>query len=54
MRRIVGTLNAVARLQDWKNELRRTTRDLRTPFEKCTAFESAIFEYLLGTATILS
>jgi len=47
-------LNAAARVKDWKNEFRRTTRDLRTLVEKCTEFESAIFEHLLGIATILS
>jgi hypothetical protein len=39
--------DAAARIKKREDQLRRTTRDLRTRVAKCTEVDGAIFEYLL-------
>ena len=40
-------LDAAARIKKSEDQLRRTTRDLRTRFAKCTEVDGGIFEHLL-------
>ena len=40
-------LDAVARIKEREDQLRRTTRDLRTRIAKCTEVVGGIFEHLL-------
>jgi hypothetical protein len=40
-------LDAAARIKKREDQLRRTTRDLRTRVAKCTEADGAIFEHLL-------
>jgi len=40
-------LDAAARKKKHNNQLRRTTRDLRTQVAKCTGVDDWIFEHLL-------
>jgi hypothetical protein len=47
-------LDAAARIKKRVDQLRRTTRDLRTRVRKCTEGDGGIFEQLLGTVTDLS
>jgi len=47
-------LDAAARIKKREDQLRRTTRDLRTRVEKCTEVEGEIFECLIRSETDLS
>jgi hypothetical protein len=40
-------LDAAARIKKREDQLRRTTRDLRTRVAKCTEVDGGIFEHLL-------
>jgi hypothetical protein len=40
-------LDAAARIKKRENQLRRTTRDLRTRLTRCIEVDGGIFEYLL-------
>jgi hypothetical protein len=47
-------LDVAACINKREDQLRRTTRDLRTRVAKCTEVDGGIFEYLLRTVTDLS
>jgi len=47
-------LEAAACMKEREDELRRTTRDLRTRDAKCTAVDGGIFENVLRTVTDFS
>jgi hypothetical protein len=54
-KRIAGAhLDAAAHTKKREDQLRRTTRDLRTRVPNCIEVDGGIFEYLLGTDTDLS
>jgi len=40
-------LDAAARIRKPEDQVRRTTRDLRTRFAKCAEVDGGIFKYLL-------
>jgi hypothetical protein len=46
--------DAVARIKNNENQLRRRTRYIRTPFAKCIEVDGGIFEHLFCTVTDLS
>jgi hypothetical protein len=45
-------LDAAARIKKRDDQLRQTTRDLRTRVAKCIEVEDGIFEYSLSNVTI--
>ena len=47
-------LDAAARIKKREDQLRRTTRDLRTRVAKCTEVDGGILEHLLRTVTNVS
>jgi hypothetical protein len=44
---LARTLDIAARIKKHEDQLRRTTRDLRTRAAKCTEVDGGIFEHLL-------
>ena len=44
---LAGTLDAAACTKEHEDELRRKTRDFRTPVAKCTEVHGGILEHLL-------
>jgi hypothetical protein len=40
-------LDAAARIKKREDQLRRTTRDFRTPVAECTEVDGGVFEHLL-------
>jgi hypothetical protein len=44
-------LDAAARMKKREDQLRQTTRDLRTRDAKCTEVDGGIFEHLMRTVT---
>jgi hypothetical protein len=44
---VARILDAAARIKKREDQLRRTTRDLRTRFSKCTEVHGGILEHLL-------
>jgi len=44
---LANILDAAASINKCEDQLRRTTRDLRTPVAKCTEVDCGIFERLL-------
>ena len=49
-----GILDVADGIKKRENQLRRSTRDLRNRFAKCTEVDGGIFEYILCTVTDLS
>jgi len=47
-------LEAAACIKEREDQLRRTTRDLRTRVAKCTEVDGGILENILGTVTDFS
>jgi hypothetical protein len=48
---IARSLDVASRIKKCEQQLRQTTRDLRTRFAKCNEVDGRIWEHLLRTAT---
>ena len=44
---LASNMDAAARIKEREDQLRRTTRDLRTRVAKCTDVDGGIFEHLV-------
>jgi len=50
---LARNLDVAASIKKREDQLRRTTRDLRTRVAKCIETDGGILEHLVGTAAVL-